>query len=702
MKALFTVWLILFYGSSSLATTYYISPKGSDSGGNGSLTNPWRSLSKATATVTTAGDIIHVNAGLYSETTSAVLAVGVSIEGEGTISVIQSVLQQEFIAIIIAASPEGTDGNQHISNLKLDGNKRTTSLAIEIRGRKNVSIHDCIITDFEHQGILWAGRNDNKDEPPGIYATGNSLYNNIITNCAKYDGYGRGCINIGGQDGMLIYKNTITQTGRSHGTNGWPIKYTNDGYLKAVKIYNNIITKEPYDGTSWDFAFELFNVSGLEIYNNTVVGSIDLNHQIKGDYPYSVFIHDNIIGPDTMHSKLENGIILEYETEAAIVEHNQMKNLGVIVYFTPREHDMISDVTIKNNTCNNIGVADGSHQGFAVRLGEEVNRSYALENLFIVGNKFIASTAEKPYWGIAILGSLRSSNIQVRNNTIENFSAGAITANPAFAVDSMIIEGNILSNNGNGNKPAFTGGNPAHYTYRNNSLANSPALSFVDLKMNVIRPLYYEVKNTSILEFIALFAAFLSFWFYSKENIYAFPMTLISAVIYLFSNFDEAMLGEGCVTLYFIVMSIHGWLMWLKRDRRKHRIIRITTSTKKEITIQLSFFLVCFTVIFSAVSFFSNYFAPNTVRWADSLAIAAGFTCMWLITKKKTESWYWCIAATIMAIPLNFIKHHVLISVYYGLLLMMAFWCLYKWKRKKVRRKKVQLDNVVLVTNPVK
>jgi nicotinamide mononucleotide transporter len=329
-------------------------------------------------------------------------------------------------------------------------------------------------------------------------------------------------------------------------------------------------------------------------------------------------------------------------------------------------------------------------------MGEEANKLYALEGLFIVGNKFIASAAEKPYWGIAIMGSLRSNNIQVRGNTIKNFSAGAITANPAFAVDSMIIEGNILSGNGNGNKPAFTGGTPAHYIYRNNSLAKPAALSFTDIKMNVLRPLYYDVKNTSILEVVALFAAFISFWFFSKENVYAFPMLLVGAVIYLFPNFDETIPAETCFMLYFIAMCTYGWLLWIKRDRRKHRIIRITTSTKKEIGMQLSFFLVCFAIIFSAFSFFTNYFDPATIKWADSFAIAAGFTGMWLIAKKKKESWYWCIAATASAIPLSFIKHHVLMAVYYGLLLIMSFWCLNKWGRKKARLKKQRLDSLMV------
>src|SRR5215212_1851488 len=58
--------------------TYYVSTTGSDAG-TGTSASPWKTLYKATSTVTTAGSIIHVNAGTYTETMKSNLAKGVSI-----------------------------------------------------------------------------------------------------------------------------------------------------------------------------------------------------------------------------------------------------------------------------------------------------------------------------------------------------------------------------------------------------------------------------------------------------------------------------------------------------------------------------------------------------------------------------------------------------------------------------------------------
>lgn len=53
---------------SGVAQTYYLSPSGSDAGGNGSIGQPWRTITKA-MTVALAGDTVLMRAGSYNYTT---------------------------------------------------------------------------------------------------------------------------------------------------------------------------------------------------------------------------------------------------------------------------------------------------------------------------------------------------------------------------------------------------------------------------------------------------------------------------------------------------------------------------------------------------------------------------------------------------------------------------------------------------------
>lgn len=465
MKQLITILFssVILTASSQ---TYYISPTGNDATGNGT-TAPWKTLAKATATVTSG--IIHVNAGTYTETVSSNLATGVSLEGEGAASIIQASFSDVFKAIIYAHSAQGTKGNQSISNLTFAG-RNLTSWCLQIQGRSNVSIYNCTFTNFKQRGVVWGGLDHNGDEAPTIYATGNKFYNNTMTNCASFDGtYGYGCLNIGGQSGMLIYNNNITTTGA---TPGWPIKLWNDGHVKGIKIYNNVLKRPPYPyqyngiGNYFDFCIELFHQQGIEIYGNTIEGSIDLNWQTKGGYPYAAYIHDNIIVRSTQAAHCETGVWLEFESENVIVENNTFKNISQPIMFSLRPGSYMNDIVIKNNLGYNIGKTDGSKQGTAIGIIVNDNSTnYSAKNWTVTNNTFTAITgANSPYYGIQFPGGNASTNVKIANNILTNFDYYVAETDNAGKITGLAIENNCFYNNGSNNQILFNNGTPKNYT----------------------------------------------------------------------------------------------------------------------------------------------------------------------------------------------------------------------------------------------
>ncbi|MBS1511809.1 MAG: right-handed parallel beta-helix repeat-containing protein [Bacteroidetes bacterium] len=497
MLCLLATLCLLCFSLTGFATTYYVSTTGNDATGTGSVTQPWKTLYKATFTVTTPGSIIHVVAGTYVETQQCQLAVGVSIEGDGVTSVLKSTLTADWTEMLGLHSPEGTNGNQHIAYLKFDGQNLSTFWGINVGGRSNVSIHDITMVDFKDRGVIMGGRNDGNGAPPTIYATGNSFYNNIITNCAGYNlstgVYGRGCLNIGGQDGMLIYNNTISQTSRPEGYNGWPIKGWNEGYLRGCKIYNNILNKIPMGETNgfrgWNFAIELFNESGLEIYGNTITGGcIDMNFQTKGTYAYSVWIHDNTIKQNTVNSWIESGLILEYGTDGAIIENNTIDKVGHGIQFNTRSGNAVSNVIIRKNLITNITMSEGT--GGFIGIFSDGSNNYSISNLSIFNNTLVASATTPPWWGLnfGALNAGTAKNISIKNNILMNILSGWLVQGGNNAMDSVTIQYNDAYGNGNGNNPVFNGIPPTHLTSTNNITTNPMFVSATNYTLQVVSP----------------------------------------------------------------------------------------------------------------------------------------------------------------------------------------------------------------------
>lgn len=190
------------------------------------------------------------------------------------------------------------------------------------------------------------------------------------------------------------------------------------------------------------------------------------------------------------------------------------------------------------------------------------------------------------------------------------------------------------------------------------------------------------MQHTTFLEYIAVFFGIASVWYSRKENILVYPVGLVNTIIYVYISIKGSLLGEASVNFYYTVMSIYGWILWSKKNQQHQHIVLITRSDKNEWLRQLLFFATFYIAIFGALTYLKKDFATGAIPWADAFASATAFTGMWLMARKKVESWYWWIATNLASIPLYFVKHYVFTSIYYIILLIMAFWGLKEWMRK--------------------
>ncbi|HSK11593.1 MAG TPA: nicotinamide riboside transporter PnuC [Phnomibacter sp.] len=198
----------------------------------------------------------------------------------------------------------------------------------------------------------------------------------------------------------------------------------------------------------------------------------------------------------------------------------------------------------------------------------------------------------------------------------------------------------------------------------------------------IIHQFWEGLKATSLIEFIAVIAGIVSVIFSRKENILVFPTGLINTILFIYLSIKGQLFGEASVNFYYTVMSIYGWWMWSRRDKEHHIILHIAPSTRREWVHQLVFFAVFYVVIFLVLHWMQQAFAPDAIPWADAFASATAYTGMWLMARKKIESWYWWIATNIASIPLWFVKGYVFTSVQFVVLLLLAVAGLIEWKRR--------------------
>jgi nicotinamide mononucleotide transporter len=205
------------------------------------------------------------------------------------------------------------------------------------------------------------------------------------------------------------------------------------------------------------------------------------------------------------------------------------------------------------------------------------------------------------------------------------------------------------------------------------------------------------MSTTTWFEYIAVFSGIVSVWYSRKEDILVYPTGLASTIIYIYLSFKNHLIGEASVNFYYTVMSLYGWMLWARKDKQQHPIVNIDYSTTKQWGQQILFFVFFYVAIFFALTFLKQKFYPGAIPWADALASGSAFTGMWLMAKKKVESWYWWVFTNFCSVPLYFVKGLVFTSVYYVVLLIMAFWGLIEWRRRATANKKKILKKVVII-----
>ncbi|AZA59636.1 nicotinamide riboside transporter PnuC [Chryseobacterium indoltheticum] len=166
----------------------------------------------------------------------------------------------------------------------------------------------------------------------------------------------------------------------------------------------------------------------------------------------------------------------------------------------------------------------------------------------------------------------------------------------------------------------------------------------------------------------------------NNSNNYLFGIAGISLTLYVM--IQSKLYAEFTLNLYYLVMSIYGWLYWKFGKRKSETTISETTNNEKLITAGI--------VIgtFGVFYFFLTNFTDSDVPILDSLVSAFAWAGMWLMARRKIENWILLNISNIIAIPLLIHKGLYLYAVLTAFLFIVAISGYLEW-RKIIKNKSV-------------
>ena len=188
---------------------------------------------------------------------------------------------------------------------------------------------------------------------------------------------------------------------------------------------------------------------------------------------------------------------------------------------------------------------------------------------------------------------------------------------------------------------------------------------------------YSQYSNTDIsLEIIAVFFGFLSVWFSKNNNILVFPTGMINTSIFVYLLLKWSLLGDMIINAYYFIMSIYGWYFWLKGTN--NTVSPISKVSNTDIRIVVLLFISSSVFVSLVYTFFDKW--ETIVSYIDILTTAIFFAAMWLMAKRKVESWIFWIVGNIISVPLYLHKGLAFTSIQYFIFTVIAIAGYIKWK----------------------
>ena len=190
-----------------------------------------------------------------------------------------------------------------------------------------------------------------------------------------------------------------------------------------------------------------------------------------------------------------------------------------------------------------------------------------------------------------------------------------------------------------------------------------------------------DIQLTRWQEWISTLTQIASVWYARKNNILVYPTGIIGVILAAWVYFFIAsppLYADGILNIYYLAMSIYGWINWTKVDTTNTVSYPVSWCNRAELIQGLISFGVSWIGIYILLVSLTDSNTPVL----DSLVSSSAITAMWWMARRKIENWIAWIFSNIVAIPLNFYKGFMLFTLMYILFLIMAYLGLKEWKKK--------------------
>ncbi|MFM6975277.1 MAG: nicotinamide riboside transporter PnuC [Sphingobacteriaceae bacterium] len=195
--------------------------------------------------------------------------------------------------------------------------------------------------------------------------------------------------------------------------------------------------------------------------------------------------------------------------------------------------------------------------------------------------------------------------------------------------------------------------------------------------MEVFNSLLQWLQSQTLLETFGVISGVLCVWLAAKNNIWNWPIAIISVSIYIIIFFEAKLYADMGLQVYFMAMNIYGWYFWSRKPADAPKV-PVQSISKTEIL-----FAICGVVVFTALlGFFLFQQTDAAFPFIDSFCTALSLVAQLFMARKILENWLIWIFVDIIYVGVYLAKDLHLTAGMYALYVYIALSGYLAWRKE--------------------
>lgn len=164
-----------------------------------------------------------------------------------------------------------------------------------------------------------------------------------------------------------------------------------------------------------------------------------------------------------------------------------------------------------------------------------------------------------------------------------------------------------------------------------------------------------------------------------KNQVIAWPISLLATVISLFLYYQVGLYGDAGLAVFYFFSALYGWYAWTHVGNTQIVTRSITHITRQHFNYLLGFSVVSTALVYSCLV----YYTDSDVAFFDATTTVLSLGAQWLMCRKIIQTWIlWFIvdAINIGLFIYKGIPYHALLMMVY---LFMAIAGYLNWQKNR-------------------